>query len=187
MNNLYKTIKEMPFFHISDIKRFENKIDVRLSRKKCWNIIGNNEQFKINGVNYLKSRIAFYLWHGFDPIDNGSKKYVCHTCDNRLCCNPFHLWLGSCKDNSDDKINKGRFYNGAYKGMGKGISKGKGIKHNIDCYGEKNNKALLNNNKVLAIRRKHKKGYAIKKLSIKYNVGVQCIYDIINRRRWNHI
>ncbi len=33
---------------------------------------------------------------------------VLHTCDNRKCCNPEHLWLGTHKENIHDMIDKDR-------------------------------------------------------------------------------
>lgn len=51
------------------------------------------------------SRIFWYLLTGQElPFD----VYVCHHCDNRICMNPIHFFLGTAKDNSQDMISKGR-------------------------------------------------------------------------------
>ena len=53
-------------------------------------------------------RVAWELANG--PILNGL--HVLHHCDNPLCCNPDHLFLGTNLDNIADKTAKGRAFNG---------------------------------------------------------------------------
>lgn len=49
-------------------------------------------------------RIAWILAEG--DIPDGL--FVCHRCDNPSCVNAQHLFLGTPKDNTDDRIRKGR-------------------------------------------------------------------------------
>lgn len=49
-------------------------------------------------------RVAFEHWRG--PILPGLQ--VCHSCDQRMCVNPEHLWLGSAQHNMLDRERKGR-------------------------------------------------------------------------------
>ena len=59
---------------------------------------------------YLNTHRAMYLsvYHEIQP-----SYYVCHSCDNRLCINPSHLFLALQKDNIHDMINKNRNAKGA--------------------------------------------------------------------------
>jgi hypothetical protein len=50
----------------------------------------------------LASRKAWILTHG--PIRDG--KCVNHRCDNPLCCNPGHMYLGTRADNMIDRWGK---------------------------------------------------------------------------------
>lgn len=55
-------------------------------------------------------RISYELHKG--PIPDGM--FVCHTCDNRRCVNPEHLWLGTVQDNQSDMSAKSRTGHGAF-------------------------------------------------------------------------
>lgn len=49
-------------------------------------------------------RYSWFLANG--PIPTGM--YVLHTCDDRACVNPAHLFIGTQRDNIRDMIAKGR-------------------------------------------------------------------------------
>jgi len=60
-----------------------------------------------NGRQIGVHRIMYMLSYG--EIPNGM--FVCHTCDVPECVNPDHLFLGTQKQNMEDRSNKGRHPN----------------------------------------------------------------------------
>lgn len=93
-------------------KRFWTK--VRLDDvSKCWNwqaakVRGTYGKFAIHHKLFPAHRIAYELVYG--PIPDGL--FVRHTCDNKSCCNPFHLLAGTHQDNVRDAIERRRYLSG---------------------------------------------------------------------------
>jgi hypothetical protein len=94
--------------------RFWNKVLV-LGPDECWEWqnslshdgygwfrLGSNKDGKAIAVR--AHRLAYELTQG--PVPRGM--YICHTCDNRRCCNPAHLFLGTHRENMQDMTRKHR-------------------------------------------------------------------------------
>lgn len=141
----------------------------------CWEWIG-----KVNpsgygmmllwGLKIQTAHRASYLLHfGILPKD----KLVCHKCDNKICCNPDHLYLGTPKDNTRDAIERGRFPKGPNKSKGH--------------IGEKNSKSKLTNEKVKHIRFLCEKGLKKSIIAEIFGVHSSQIQRIAKGKSWNHI
>lgn len=92
-----------------------NELAVRVkidSRTKCWNWTrGTNGYYGMlqrGGKCQPAHRWSYLAFKGSIP----KGKSVCHSCDNPLCINPEHLWLGTHRENLKDAARKGRIKNG---------------------------------------------------------------------------
>lgn len=94
-----------------DFDTFWRRVD---KTDSCWNWTGaKNGQgygsYFVKERAFMTHRISYLLHNG--SLDNNI--CVCHSCDNRLCVNPKHLFLASLAENNKDRDSKGRQVKGS--------------------------------------------------------------------------
>ena len=109
-------------------------------------------------------RVSWMLHHG-DP----GALHVLHRCDNPLCVNPAHLWLGTHAANMKDMMRKGRH-------------------RTHDQRGTANPRARLTESQVVELRRLYASGQLRQtQLASRFGITQAQVSAIVRRDAWAHL
>jgi hypothetical protein len=154
-----KGIYKRPGYNGTPEERFLKYVD---KSGDCWIWTGTKVG---NGYGHFRGRNGLILSHRFSyeqyigPIPEGMN--VLHSCDNPVCVNPQHLFLGTHTENMRDMWGKGR----------------------KSHRGEKNSRAILTLKNVAEIRSMEGE-FSRKELSERYGVSRSTIGSIITNKSW---
>lgn len=130
--------------------------NIDIDENDCWNWRGPFYNDSGYGL-YAHGRVHRLTYRALiGPIPEG--KFVCHSCDNRRCCNPLHLFIGTTQENTEDCRSKGR-----------------------QARGERMGSAKLTSDQVLLIREDKRTHRAIAK---DYSLDQSTIQNIKSRKIW---
>lgn len=146
----------------------------------CWEWQGSRSSsgygnLSWHGIPVQAHRVAYFLTKGGIklPTDfrqkNVAKRYqrfVLHKCDNRPCCNPEHLFLGSMRANQLDAYSKGRKVQPRSKHVN----------------------AKLTAEQVVEIRRRYDAGESLQvQLALEFGVSQRAISLIVRRETYKDV
>lgn len=157
---------------MSLIVRLLSKVKVN-HKTGCWEWTGAIEKPRPRTLQYgwigvgttsvRAHRVAYQLAYGEIP----AKMCVCHRCDNAICVNPEHLFLGTYKDNTQDMVRKKR-------------------RHSL--VGEANTNAKLTESTVREIRRLRRSGgLETTVIAKQFNLTPSHVRGILRGRTWSHV
>jgi hypothetical protein len=145
-------------------ERFWSKVDIA-GQDECWIWKACIKK----GYGWFDGRNAqITAWElTYSPIEKYSGIFACHKCDNPLCMNPNHLFLGTLLDNARDRHSKGR-----------------------DAYmkGSANPSARITEDDAVAIRELHSNNvFSTREIAERYKLSLSHVRRIIRREKWAHV
>lgn len=135
----------------------------------CWIIHGWVDRWgygrmRIGKKQYTTHRASYILHYGDVP----EGMHVLHKCDNPSCVNPEHLYAGTNDDNVRDRMDRGPKTGGAY-------------------WGERNQIARLDSDKVAQIKRLLLDGLSQPKIAKEFGVSRGAIDGIARGVNWYYV
>lgn len=145
-------------------KRFWMQVDKR-GPDECWEWQGSPTvhgygRIRAGGRERSAHAVALEIATGEKQPDGMD---TCHTCDNRTCVNPAHLYWGTRAQNMADAVARKR-----------------------TPWGERHGMAKLTVVQVVEIRHYRANGATVPDLAQKYGVSVRVVYDIVAGRQWKN-
>jgi hypothetical protein len=125
----------------------------------CWVWVGAKQagrygSLQRDGKILAAHRVSWFIHFGKWPDKN-----VLHKCDNTICVNPSHLFLGTHADNMKDMVLKGR-----------------------------HNRSKLTKEQVLEMRSLHATGnYLLADLATRYAMSESGVHLIVTGKNWKHV
>lgn len=149
------------------------QIEYKIDNNGCWICVShskNTHGYPTIYINNKSTGIHRYMYKKFKgEIPEGL--CACHKCDNPACINPEHLFIGTYKDNAQDKISKGRDF----------FPDNTGLHYNK---GNKNGRVKLREEQVIKIRNSNLKQRELAEI---YKVSQVLISHIQINKIWKHI
>lgn len=183
-----------------DIKKFWERVNkdgptMPHMNTKCWTwsaYIANHGYgvFCVGMKQFLAHRVSWTITNGAIPHDGSYHGIcVCHHCDNPLCCNPSHFFLGTNAQNMADREVKGR--NGVYTRPDR-VARGDrhGSKSKPECVprGDLHQNSKLTARGVIEARSIYQRGgVSLKNLAPRFGVDPSVLGRAIRHDTWKHI
>lgn len=140
--------------------------------------------------NVMAHRFSYELHRG--PIPEGA--LVCHRCDNPLCVNPGHFFLGTVKTNAEDMVSKGRQCRGDEHWQRKhperrlyGDRNGSRLRPEALKRGAENPMARWKEADIIAMRDMYRDGFTQQEIANQFGTTQARVSEIVRGRGWAHV